>query len=76
MDASSRNAIAAAIFVIGFGLVAYFMPTIMLAVGSYSTIAAGFVAVAFVAYQLRSLNRSRAAAMRAQWAARPVTAPR
>jgi len=49
MDASSRNAIAAAIFVIGFGLVAYFMPTIMLAVGSYSTIAAGFVAVAFVA---------------------------
>ena len=49
MDASSRNAIAAAIFVIGFGMVAYFMPTIMLAVGSYSTIAAGFVAVAFVA---------------------------
>lgn len=39
-------------------------------------LAALVVAVAFVAYQLRSLNRSRAAAMRAQWAARPVTAPR
>ena len=50
MDRSSRNAaIAAAIFVIGFGLVFYFMPTIMLAVGEYSTVAAGFIAVAFVA---------------------------
>lgn len=39
-------------------------------------LAALVVAVAFVAYQLRSLNRSRAAAMRAQWAARPVTSPR
>ena len=39
-------------------------------------LAALVVAVAFVAYQLRSLNRSRAAAMRAQWAARPATAPR
>lgn len=50
MDTSNRNAaIAAAIFVLGFGVVAYFMPTIMLAVGNYSTIAAGIVAVAFVA---------------------------
>lgn len=50
MDTSNRNAaIAAAIFVLGFGVVAYFMPTIMLAVGNYSTIAAGVVAVAFVA---------------------------
>jgi hypothetical protein len=50
VDKSSRNAaIAAAIFVIGFGLVFYFMPTIMLAVGEYSTVAAGVLAVAFVA---------------------------
>jgi hypothetical protein len=50
MDKNSRNAaIAAAIFVIGFGLAFYFMPTIMLAVGDYSTVAAGVIAVAFVA---------------------------
>lgn len=50
MDTSSRNAaIAAAVFVVGFGVVAYFMPTIMLAVGNYSPFAAGVIAVAFVA---------------------------
>ena len=37
MDKSTRNsAIAAAIIVLGFGLVAFLMPRIMLAVGSYS----------------------------------------
>lgn len=50
MDAKDRGAaIAAAIFVIGFGLVFYFMPTIMLAVGEYSPAAAGVIAVVFVA---------------------------
>jgi hypothetical protein len=50
MDKSTRNsAIAAAIIVLGFGLVAFLMPRIMLAVGSYSPIAAGIIAVAFVA---------------------------
>ena len=50
MDRGSRNAaIAAAIFVVGFGLLAFYMPTIMLAVGQYSTVAAGVIAVAFVA---------------------------
>ncbi len=50
MDAKSRNAaIAAFIFVVGFGLVFYFMPTIMLAVGAYSPAAAGVIAVVFVA---------------------------
>lgn len=50
MDKGSRNsAIAAAIILVGFGLVAFYMPSIMLAVGDYSAIAAGFVAVAFVA---------------------------
>jgi hypothetical protein len=50
MDNSTRNsAIAAACIMLGFGLVAYFMPTIMLAVGEYSTAAAGLIAAAFVA---------------------------
>jgi hypothetical protein len=50
MDRSTRNAaIAAAIILGGFGLGAFYMPTIMIAVGNYSTVAAGIVAVAFVA---------------------------
>ena len=50
MDKGSRNAgIAAAIILVGFGLLAFFMPTIMHAIGSYSEAAAGVVAVAFVA---------------------------
>ena len=50
MDKASRNAaIAAAIFVVGFGLLAFWMPAIMIAVGNFSTAAAGVVAVAFVA---------------------------
>lgn len=50
MTPENRNAaIAAAVIVIGFGLVALLMPRIMLAVGDYSTVAAGIIAVAFVA---------------------------
>jgi hypothetical protein len=50
MDRSNRNAvIAAAIIMLGFGLLAFFMPNIMLAVGKVSTVAAGVVAVLFVA---------------------------
>lgn len=49
MDNSTRNsAIAAAVIMGGFGLAAYFMPTVMLAVGEVSTVAAAFIAVAFV----------------------------
>ncbi|MEO9615900.1 MAG: hypothetical protein ABJG86_13900 [Nitratireductor sp.] len=49
MDARTRNAaIAAAIILVGFGLVAFYMPTIMLAVGESSPLAAGAIAVAFV----------------------------
>lgn len=64
MDTSNRNAaIAAAVILAGFGLVAYFMPTIMLAVGSVSPVAAGLVAVLFVAafflvFWLRSRSRA------------------
>jgi len=50
MDTQSRNsAIAAAVILIGFGLAAYFMPTIMIAVGNWSTLAASLIAIAFVA---------------------------
>ncbi|APH73682.1 hypothetical protein [Aquibium oceanicum] len=50
MDTKTRNAaIAAAIILGGFGLVAFFMPTIMLAVGETSPVAAGLIAVLFVA---------------------------
>lgn len=50
MDKESRNnAIAAACILLGFGLLFFFMPKIMLAVGQYSTIVAGLIAVACVA---------------------------
>ena len=50
MDRNNRNAlIAAACFLLGFGLVAFYLPTIMIAVGNVSTVAAGAVAILFVA---------------------------
>lgn len=50
MDTNNRNAaIAAAIILAGFLTVGFLMPRIMLAVGNYSTAAAGVIAVAFVA---------------------------
>ena len=50
MGKSDRNAaIAAAIILGGFGLAAFYMPTIMRAVGKVSTVAAGAIAVLFVA---------------------------
>ena len=49
MDKETRSAaIAAACILFGFGLVAYFMPTIMLSVGQVSTAVAGMIAVLFV----------------------------
>lgn len=50
MDRNNRNAlIAAACIMLGFGLFAYYLPSIMLAVGEISTVAAGAVGVFFVA---------------------------
>lgn len=50
VQTSNRNsAIAAAVIVVGFGLAAFYLPTIMLAVGSVSTVAAGALAILFVA---------------------------
>lgn len=43
------SAIAAAILLGAFGLGAFYMPTVMIAVGNFSTVAAGIIAVLFVA---------------------------
>ncbi len=49
MSPENRNAaIAAAILLAVFGLGAFYMPTIMLAVGNISTFFAALIAVAFV----------------------------
>jgi hypothetical protein len=49
MESNRNAAVAAAIILIGFGVVAFYLPTIMLAVGNFSPAAAGMVAVLFVA---------------------------
>ena len=49
MTRDNRNSlIAAAILLAVFGLGAFYMPTIMIAVGNISTVAAGLIAVLFV----------------------------
>jgi hypothetical protein len=49
MDEKTRNAaIAAALILGGFGLVAFFMPTIMLSLGEVSPFLAAVVAALFV----------------------------
>lgn len=64
MTPDTRNAlIAAAVILIGFAALAYFMPTIMLAVGEWSTLAAAVLAVVFVGgfflvFWLRGRSRS------------------
>jgi len=44
----SHPAIAAAVILIGFGVLAYFVPSIMLALGARSHVAAAIFAVVFV----------------------------
>jgi drug/metabolite transporter (DMT)-like permease len=49
MDRDSRNAAVAALWImIVFGVGAYFLPTVIIAIGNVSTIAAGAFAVLFV----------------------------
>lgn len=49
MDPKTRNAaIAAACIMLGFGIVAYLMPNMMLAIGDKSPLAAGIFGVIFV----------------------------
>ena len=63
MTRNDRNAaVAAAVIVAGFGLFAFYLPAIMLAVGGVSQLAAGglvvvFLAALFVILWLRSLRQ-------------------
>lgn len=65
MTPENRNsAIAAAILLAFFGFGAYYLPTVMLAVGNISTVVAGIIAVLFVAafflvFWLRGLSQRR-----------------
>ncbi|RUM97516.1 hypothetical protein EET67_12745 [Pseudaminobacter arsenicus] len=65
MDRKNRNAlIAAACIMLGFGLFAFYLPNIMLAVGEVSTVAAAAVGVFFVAaffliFWLRSRSQNK-----------------
>lgn len=65
MTPENRNAaIAAALLLAIFGFGAFYMPTLMLAVGNISTIAAAFIAIFFVAaffgvFWLRGRSQSR-----------------
>jgi hypothetical protein len=50
MDGKNRNTVvAAAVIMLGFSLTAFYLPSIMLAVGEASPVAAGAVAILFVA---------------------------
>lgn len=50
MDRDTRNAAIAALWImLIFGVGAFYLPTVMIAVGNYSTVAAGIIAVGFVA---------------------------
>ncbi|WP_028033201.1 hypothetical protein [Chelativorans sp. J32] len=49
MKENSGPIIAAAVILIGFGIIGFLMPRIMVWVGDYSTVAAGLVAALFVA---------------------------
>jgi membrane protein implicated in regulation of membrane protease activity len=65
MDRDTRNAaIAAAWIILLFGIGAFYLPTVMLAVGNVSTVLAGIVGVAFVlaffmVFWLRSRNQRK-----------------
>ena len=49
MTPENRNAaIAAAVLLLVFGLGAFYLPTIIVAVGNFSTVVAGAIAVLFV----------------------------
>ena len=61
---NKRAAIAALSIMLLFGVTAYYLPTIMLAIGHYSTILAGIFAVLFVGaffmvFWLRGRNRGQ-----------------
>lgn len=65
MDRDTKNAAIAALWILLlFGIAAYFLPTVMLAVGSVSTVLAGFVGIVFVlaffmVFWLRARNQRK-----------------
>jgi uncharacterized membrane protein len=65
MDRDNRNAlIAAAWIMLLFGIAAFYLPTVMLAVGNVSTVLAGIVGVSFVlafflVFWLRGRSRNK-----------------
>ena len=65
MAKSTRNAaIAAGVILIGFGLFAFYLPTLMLMLGSMSPVAGGLLAIFFVLaffgiFWLRGRSQSR-----------------
>lgn len=65
MNRGDRGAvIAAALIMAGFGLTAFLLPRIMIAVGDYSTVAGALVAILFVGaffaiFWLRGRHRNR-----------------
>ena len=60
MDRDTRNAAIAAFWImLLFGIAAYYLPTMMLAVGNVSTMLAGIVAVVFVLGVLRGVLAAR-----------------
>lgn len=64
MTEQMRSAIAAAVILIGFGVFAYFLPTVMIALGDISLVAAGAFAVLFVVafffvFWLRARNQQK-----------------
>ncbi|TPJ44234.1 hypothetical protein FJ492_13145 [Mesorhizobium sp. B2-5-4] len=49
MDRDTRNAAIAAVWImLLFGIAAFYLPTVMLALGNYSTVLAGIFGTAFV----------------------------
>jgi len=64
MTEQTRSAIAAAIILIGFGIFAYFLPNMMIALGDVSVVAAGifaalFVIAFFLVFWLRARNQKK-----------------
>lgn len=65
MDRDTRNAVIAAVWImLLFGIAAFYLPTIMLALGSFSTVLAGafgivFVLAFFSVFWLRARNQRK-----------------
>ena len=65
MDRDTRNALIAALWImLLFGTAAFYLPTVMLAVGNVSTVLAGIVGIGFVlafflVFWLRSRSQNK-----------------